>query len=193
MVLKMQVQFEMLIIPYLLAPSEPGTESKRQATLIKKLREQAIAVIQRMDERIKTTMMESNGCNNRITSVLNWVRLEITGIRYHFGNAFSYFPLFFECEKYEKMDNRSERFNESFTSIIHSLTQDSGELRLPLHLIPGVDSVKSAIVIVQSEKAKLLEEASGWANNDAHEYEQLLNQIWKTLMKQVLFIYVSQL
>lgn len=191
---KMQLQFEVLIIPYLPAQLEPGRESKRKATLIKNLRVHVSMMIQRTVKRIEEILSKCNDCKERVAEVMFLVGKKINSIRDEFGITFSYFPLFLEFEKYDQGDvsARTATFNDKLTSIIHSLSQESGQLSLPHHLIPGIDSVRSAIEVVQTETAKLLKEASGWAHNDLREYEQFLNRIMKILIKQVFFIYVSQ-
>lgn len=179
---KIQIQFEALIIPYLPMPSKPGTQSERQATVINKLREDVFVTVKQTVEQIG---MRAAGYSYQQVAVI--VQMAINKVRTLFRDSFMYFPLDLECE----LDDQTDFwFNHHVTWVIAKLNETSGDLSLPHHLIPGADSVKSAIAIVEREKEKLVAEAGEWAKTDHRKYRHFLNRILKILIKQVLLIYV---
>lgn len=189
---KLVVQCIVLITPYLPVPSEYGTFG-RKAVLMANLREEVIVKMKRMVEQIEAEMRSANDCHRRVEGVSLLVRRLISEIRALFGVSFAHFPfvLEFELDAGTDIPALTQRFNEEFSSIIAELRKKCAGQNLPLHLIPGAGSVATAIQVVETEKEKLLREASGWANGDKREHGHLLNRIMKMLVKQISFIYVS--
>lgn len=186
-------QFEALIIPYLLASSKHEERSGSKAIVLSKLRTEVIAKVRATVENIKLAMNRSDkDCHQRITDVQTLVRQAIHDIRTLSWGSLSYFPFVLEFEMDEQTDipTLTARLNKEFQSIIGKLSEKPRDTILPLYLIPDGGTLSSAINNIEADKDKLL---SKWAGTDRREYGRLLNKIMNILMKQAMFIYVSQL